>query len=205
MSINGPTHAVEYLNAFFSLFTRGEFRLSSQGDKVLKLCALLAIPPPPPGIVAEAVSLPPHLEAVALEQLSEVVLGLAEVALAMPHTLRPHGRVVVEELLPELERLMGIPKCSWCLHPSNRCPCGGVPPQAQGPAPTTPADRPPSYQQATSRAPQGAPAARPSADSGSQSLGLSIPNQPWPTLCPSWEAIRRNLRLCGHSRWGNKA
>ena len=143
MQINGTTQAAEYVNAFFSPFSRGGHRLSSEGDKALKLCTLHAIPPPPPGIVAEDVSLPPHLEAVAPEQLSEVVLGLAEAALFLPPALRPHRRVVVEELLPELERLTGIAKCNWCLHPSNRCPCGGVPSQAPRRAPTTPEDRPP--------------------------------------------------------------
>ena len=168
MRINGPTRATEYLNAFFLPFNRVGIRLSSQGDKALKFCALLAIPPPPSGIVAEDVTLLPYLEAVEPEQLSKVVLGLAEAALTMPRTLCPHGWMVVEELLPELERLTGIPKCNWCLHPSNRCPC-----------PTALADRPPSYHQATSGIPQGAPAMRLPAGRGGQSLGTSH-SQPAP-------------------------
>ena len=67
----------EFINSFLVPFSRGH-RLSKEGDRALKLCTLLAFPPPPPGSVVQNVDLPPHLEAVGPEQLSEVVLDLAE-------------------------------------------------------------------------------------------------------------------------------
>ena len=51
---------------------------------MLKLCALLAFPLPPPGSVVWDVDLPPRLEAVGPEQLSGVVLDLAEGMSACP-------------------------------------------------------------------------------------------------------------------------
>ena len=89
MEINGPSRAKEYINAFLVPFSRGH-RLSREGDRALKLCALLAFPPPPPGSVAQDVDLPPHLEAVGPEQLSGVVLDLVEGYARLPSRLHPN-------------------------------------------------------------------------------------------------------------------
>ena len=83
MEINGPSWAEEYINAFLVPFWRGH-RLSREGDRALKLCTLLAFPPPPPGSVVQDVDLLPRLEAVGPEQLSGVVLDLVEGMLACP-------------------------------------------------------------------------------------------------------------------------
>ena len=89
MEINGPAWAEEYINAFLVPFSRGH-RLSREGDRALKLCALLAFPPPPPGSVVQDVDLLPRLEAVGPEQLSGVVLDLAEGYARLPSGLRPN-------------------------------------------------------------------------------------------------------------------
>ena len=146
MEINGPSQAKEFINAFLVPFSRGH-RLSKEGDRVLKLCALLAFPPPPPGSVVQNVDLPPRLEAVGPEQLSGVVLDLAEGYARLPLGLRPNRRVIVEELLPALEELTQIPKCTWCLYPSPSCACGSVQAQAQRRVRDLPEDPPPPYQQ----------------------------------------------------------
>ena len=104
MEINGPSWAEEFINAFLVPFSRGH-RLSKEGDRVLKLCALLAFPPPPPGSVVQNVDLPPHLEAVGPEQLSGVVLDLVEGYAHLPSGLCPNHRVIVDKLLPALEEL----------------------------------------------------------------------------------------------------
>ena len=145
MEINGPSRAEEFINAFLVPFSRGH-RLSKEGDRVLKLCALLAFPPPPPGSVVRNVDLPPRLEAVGPEQLSGVVLDLAEGYARLPSGLRPNRRVIVDELLPALEELTRTPKCTWCLYPSPSCACGNVQAQAQCRARGPPEDPPPPYQ-----------------------------------------------------------
>ena len=89
MEINGPSRAEEFINAFLVPFSRGH-RLSKEGDRVLKLCALLAFPLPPPGSVVQDVDLPPRLEAVGPEQLSGVVLDLAEGYAHLPSGLCPN-------------------------------------------------------------------------------------------------------------------
>ena len=89
MEINGPSRAKEYINAFLVPFSRGH-RLSREGDRVLKLCTLLAFPPPPPGSVVQDIDLPPRLEVVGPEQLSGVVLDLAEGYACLPSGLRPN-------------------------------------------------------------------------------------------------------------------
>ena len=89
MEINGPSRAEEYINAFLVPFSRGH-RLSREGDRALKLCALLAFPPPPPGSVVQDVDLPPHLEVVGPEQLSGVVLDLADGYAHLPSGLHPN-------------------------------------------------------------------------------------------------------------------
>ena len=153
MEINGPSWAEEYINAFLVPFSRGH-RLSREGDRALKLCALLAFPPPPPGSVVQDVDLPPHLEAVGPEQLSGVVLDLAEGYARLPSGLCPNRRVIIEELLPALEELTQSPKCTWCLYPSSSCACGSVQARAQCQAKDLPEDPPLPYQQVVPTAPQ---------------------------------------------------
>ena len=145
MEVDGSSWAEEFINAFLVPFSRGH-QLSNEGDRALKLCTLLAFPPPPPGSVVQDVDLPPHLEAVGPEQLSGVVLDLAEGYVRLPSGLCPNCRVIVEELLPALEELTRIPKCTWCLYPSPTCTCGGVQAQAQHQARGPPEDPPPPYQ-----------------------------------------------------------
>ena len=113
---------------------------------MLKLCALLAFPLPPPGSVVQDVDLLPRLEAVGPEQLSGVVLDLAEGYAHLPSGLRPNCRVIIDELLPASEELTRIPKCTWCLYPSPSCTCGGVQAQAQHRVRGPPEDLPPPYQ-----------------------------------------------------------
>ena len=153
MEINGPARAEEFINTFLVPFSRGH-RLSRKGDRALKLCALLAFPPPPPGSVVQDVDLPPHLEAVGPEQLSRVVLDLVGGYACLPSGLRPNRWVIVEELLPALEELTQTPKCTWCLHPSPSCACGSVQAQAQCWARDLPEDPPLPYQQVVLTAPQ---------------------------------------------------
>ena len=89
MEINGPSRAEEFINSFLVPFSRGH-RLSREGDRVLKLCTLIAFPPPPPGSVVQDVDLPPRLEGVGPEQLSGVVLDLVEGYARLPSGLRPN-------------------------------------------------------------------------------------------------------------------
>ena len=145
IEINGPSRAEEFINAFLVPFSRGH-RLSKEGDRALKLCALLAFPLPPPGSVVQNVDLPPRLEAVGPEQLSGVVLDLAEGYACLPSELRPNRRVIIEELLLALEELTQTPKCTWCLYTSPSCACGSVQAQAQRWARDLPEDLPPPYQ-----------------------------------------------------------
>ena len=153
MEINGPSQAEEFINAFLGPFSRGH-RLSKEGNRALKLCALLAFPLPPPGSVVQDVDLPPRLEAVGPEQLSGVVLDLVEGYARLPSGLCPNRQVIVEELLPALEELMQTPKCTWCLHPSPSCACGSVQARAQCQVRDLPEDPPPPYQQVVLTAPQ---------------------------------------------------
>ena len=145
VEINGPSRAKEFINAFLVPFSRGH-RLSKERDRALKLFTLLAFPPPPPGSVVWNVDLPPRLEAVGPEQLSGVVLDLAQGYARLPSGLRPNCRVIVDELLPALEELTQTPKCTWCLYPSPSCACGSVQAQAQHRARSPPEDPPPPYQ-----------------------------------------------------------
>ena len=145
MEINGPSWAEEFINAFLVPFSRGH-RLSKEGDRALKLCALLVFPLPPPRSVVQNVDLPPHLEAVGAEQLSRVVLDMAEAYARLPLGLCPNHRVIVDKLLPALEDLTRTPKCTWCLYPSPSCACGSIQAQAQCRARGPPEDLPPPYQ-----------------------------------------------------------
>ena len=88
MEINGPSRAKEYINAFLVPFSRGH-RLSREGDRAVKLCALLAFPPPLLDQLSK-IDLPPCLEVVGPEQLSGVVLDLAEGCARLPSGLCPN-------------------------------------------------------------------------------------------------------------------
>ena len=88
----------------------------------------------------------PRLEVVGPEQLSGVVLDLAEGYAHLPSGLRPNCRVIVDELLPALEELTRTPKCTWCLYPSPSCACGSIQAQAQCRVRSPPEDLSPPYQ-----------------------------------------------------------
>ena len=195
MEINGPSRAEEYINAFLVPFSRGH-KLSREGDRALKLCALLAFPPPPPGSAVQDVDLLPCLEAVGPEQLSGVVLDLAEGYARLPSRLCPNQRVIVEELLPTLEELTQTPKCTWCLYPSSSCACGSVQSRAQRRARDLPEDPPPPYQQVVLTAPQSTTRTLPSY---AQAPGhvyptpiLGTPEEPPPMWSPT--AVEQGLR-----------
>ena len=104
----------------------------------------MAIPPPPPGSNIFPGDLPDDLSTVGIHELVTVTLDLAEGYTQLPQGFCSNRRVIVEELLPVLEELTGIPKCLSCLYPSTHCECGGGRPQgpqvglpqAPQPAPT---------------------------------------------------------------------
>ena len=105
------------------------------------------LPTTPSRSIVQNVDLPPRLEVVGPEQLSGVVLDLAEGYAHLPLGLHPNRQVIIDELLPALEELTGTPKCTWCLYPSPSCACRSVQAQAQRQARGPPEDPPPPYQQ----------------------------------------------------------
>ena len=143
--IQDKVGAKAFLEAVFGPFQGPSTVLSREGTRALRASTLTAIPPPPPGSNIFPTDLPDDLSTAGIHELVTVILNLVEGYTQLPQGSRPNRRVIVEELLPVLEGLTGIPKCLSCLYPSTHCECGGGQPQgpqvglpqAPRPAPTS--------------------------------------------------------------------
>ena len=116
--IQDKVGAKAFLEAVFGPFQAPDIALTREGTRALRMSTLAAIPPPPPGCNVFSVNLPDDLLAVGFHKLGTVVLDLVEGYTQLPPGFRPNRWVIVEELLPVMEELTGVPSVQGaCIHP----------------------------------------------------------------------------------------
>ena len=98
------------------------------GDEhIMRVCSLLAIPPPPPGTPLRHIEIPMDLTSMSLPEWIDKIQDLATGMVVLPPTFLFTGGVVQSSMLPKLEKVSGVRACRFCLHPHTVCGCSQVP------------------------------------------------------------------------------
>ena len=92
----------------------------------MRMCSLLAIPPPPPGMPARHLEIPMDLNTMRLPDWVNNVRDLATGLVMLPPTFLVTGKVIQSSILPKLERVAGVKSCRFCLHPHTVCRCSQI-------------------------------------------------------------------------------
>ena len=110
-----------YVNAFLASFNQAN--LTEGEQHALRVCCLLAIPPPPPGIGDVTLDVSSDLSQVCLTTIVRIVEDLASgMGWFSPHIEANHA-VISRTLIPHLEKITNHPSCMTCLRPRQMCEC----------------------------------------------------------------------------------
>ena len=120
-SILTPQAARWYVNSLLVTFNQAD--LSAGEQHALRVCCLLSIPPPPPGVGNVTLNVTSDLSPVSLNTIVRIVEDLA---LGMgwlgPHIEANHA-IISRTLIPHLAKIMGHPSCITCLRLRQVCEC----------------------------------------------------------------------------------
>ena len=120
-SILTPQAARWYVNAFLASFNQANLTKGEQ--HALRVCCLLAIPPPPPGIGDVTLDISSDLSQVHLTAIVRIVEDLASgMGRLSPHIEDNHA-VISRTLIPHLEKIMNHASCMTCLRPRQMFEC----------------------------------------------------------------------------------
>ena len=92
----------------------------------MRVCSLLAIPPPLPGMPARHLEIPMDLNTMRLPDWVNNVWDLATGLVMLPPIFLVTGKVIQASVLPKLERVAGVKSCRFCLHPHTVCGCSQI-------------------------------------------------------------------------------
>ena len=109
------------MNAFMASFNQANL---TQGEQhALRVCCLLAIPPPPPGVGNVTLDISSYLSQVCLTAIVRIVKDLASgMGRLSPH-IEANRAVISRTLIPHLEKITNHPSCMTCLRPRQMCEC----------------------------------------------------------------------------------
>ena len=120
-SISTPQATRWYVNAFLASFNQAS--LTDGEQHALKVCCLLAILPPPPGIGDVTLDISSDLSQVCLTAIVRIVEDLAsDMGRLSPH-IEANRALISRTLIPHLEKVMNHPYCMTCLRPRQMCEC----------------------------------------------------------------------------------
>ena len=120
-SILTPQAARWYVNAFLVSFNQAD--LSEGEEHALRVCCLLAIPLPPPGVGDVTLNVTSDLSQVSLNSIVRVVEDLVSgMGQFCPH-IEANCAVIGRTLIPHLAQITGQPSCITCLRPRQVCEC----------------------------------------------------------------------------------
>ena len=109
------------MNAFLASFIQAD--LTEGEQHALRVCCLLAIPPPPPGMGDVTLNVSSDLSQVCLTAIVRIVEDLASgIGQLSPHIEANHA-VISRTLIPQLEKITNHPSCMTCLRPRQMCEC----------------------------------------------------------------------------------
>ena len=110
-----------YVNTFLASFNQAN--LTEGEQHALRVCCLLAIPPPPPGVGDVTLDISSDLSQVCLTAIVRIVEDLASgMGRLSPHIEANHA-VISRTLIPHLEKITNHPSCMTCLRPRQMCEC----------------------------------------------------------------------------------
>ena len=92
----------------------------------MRVCSLLAILPPPPGMPTRHLEIPMDLNTMKLPDWVNNVWDLATGLVMLPPTFLVTGKVIQSSVLPKLERVAEVKSCRFCLHPHTVCGCSQI-------------------------------------------------------------------------------
>ena len=110
-----------YVNAFLASFNHAN--LAEGEQHALRVCCLLAISPPPPGIGDRTLDVSSDLSQVHLTAIVRIVEDLASGMGRLGPHIKVNCTVISRTLIPHLEKIMNHPSCMICLRPRQMCEC----------------------------------------------------------------------------------
>ena len=110
-----------YVNAFLASFNKAN--LTEGEQHALRVCCLLAIPPPPPGVRDMTLNIASDLSQVCLTVIVRIDEDLASgMGWLGPHIEANHA-VISRTRIPHLAKIMNHPSCMTCLRLRQACEC----------------------------------------------------------------------------------
>ena len=117
--ISTPQAARWYVNAFLVSFNQAD--LTEGEQHALRVCCLLAIPPPPPGIRDVTLNIASDLSQVCLTVIVRIDEDLASgMGQLSPH-IEANCAVISRTLIPHLAKITNHPSCMTCLRLRQVC------------------------------------------------------------------------------------
>ena len=110
-----------YVNAFLASFNQAD--LTEGQQHALRVCCLLAIPLPPPGIGDMILNISSNLSLVRLTVIVRIVEDLASGMGQLSLHVETNHAVISRTLIPHLEKITNHPSCMTCLRPRQMCEC----------------------------------------------------------------------------------
>ena len=110
-----------YVNAFLASFNQANLTKGEQ--HVLRVCCLLAIPLPPPGVGDVTLDVSSDLSQVCLTAIVRIVEDLASGMGQLSLHIKANHAVISRTLIPHLEKITNHPSCMTCLRPRQMCEC----------------------------------------------------------------------------------
>ena len=124
-SISTPQAVRWYVNAFLASFNQAD--LTEGEQHALRVCCLLAIPLPPPGIGDMTLNVSSDLCQVCLTAIVRIVEDLASgMGQLSPTSIEINHAVISRTLIPHLAKIMNHPSCMTCLRPRQMCELSGT-------------------------------------------------------------------------------
>ena len=109
------------MNAFLVSFNKAD--LTEGEQHALRVCCLLAIPLPPPGIGDMTLNISSDLSQICLTAIVRIVEDLASgMGQLSPH-IKANRAVISRTLIPHLEKITNHPSCMTCRRPRQMCEC----------------------------------------------------------------------------------
>ena len=108
-------------SAFLGAFNHAE--LSDGEQHALRVCCLLALPPPPSGAGEVTLNVPPDLSQVSLPAIVRLIEDLASGMGRLGSYIEANCAVVSRTLILQMEKITGHPSCITCLRPRQMCDC----------------------------------------------------------------------------------
>ena len=125
-TLEDQAEAKKYVSAFYYALNPLLKELSDGDKHIMRVCSLLAIPPPPPGTPLRHLEIPMDLTTMRLPDWVNYVRDLATGLVMLPPTFLVTGKVIQSSVLPKLERVAGVKSCRFCLHPHTVCGCSQI-------------------------------------------------------------------------------